>query len=455
MNPNVFRQYDIRGIYPSDLDEEFVTRLGRSLATFYQREGVDFVALSRDCRTHSDAIGSWLSAGLQAGGMRVLDIGTNPTPLLYYATFERDVGGGVQITGSHNPPEYNGFKVCLGKTTIYGDQIQEVRRIYEKGEFSSGQGSLETESVQADYIERLVSGAKLGQRRFKIVLDAGNGTAGVVAAPVLEKLGFDVECLFCEMDGRFPNHHPDPTQPQNLQALIEKVAETGAEVGLAYDGDGDRLGVVDAKGRIIWGDQLMILFSRSILEEEPGSAFVFDVKCSQALVDDIAAHGGRPIMWKTGHSLIKAKMKEAGAALAGEMSGHLFFAHRYYGYDDAVYAGLRLVELLTRSSQTLSEMMDGLPKMYNTPEIRMDCPEELKFELVAAAVEHFEKDHEVLDVDGARVIFEDGWGLVRASNTQPVLVLRFEAASADRLTEIRTYMEKEIDALRRKLEAAK
>ena len=455
MNPNVFRQYDIRGIYPEDLNEEFVTRLGRSLATFYHEKGVKKVALSRDCRTHSDAIGLWLRSGLTQGGMHVLDIGVNPTPLLYYATFERDVGGGVQITGSHNPPAYNGFKVCLGKTTIYGEEIQHVRRIYESGEFSSGPGGVEEGSVQDDYIERLVSGAQLGDRRFKVVMDAGNGTGGVVAKPVLERLGFEVECLFCDMDGRFPNHHPDPTEPENLQALIERVAETGAEVGLAFDGDADRLGVVDAKGRIIWGDQLMILFSRSILQEKPGAAFVFDVKCSQALVDDIAAHGGKPIMWKTGHSLIKAKMKESKAALAGEMSGHLFFAHRYYGYDDAIYAGLRLVELLTKSNESLSEMLDGLPRMFNTPEIRMDCPEDLKFDLVAAAVERFKKEYEVIDVDGARVLFPDGWGLVRASNTQPVLVLRFEASSPEKLEEIRTKMEGEIQAIREKMEAGR
>ena len=453
MNPNVFRQYDVRGVYPTDLNEEFVTLLGKGIGTYLLRSGVEEAALSRDCRTHSPVISEWLRNGLVSTGIRVRDVGTNPTPLLYYTLFKRPVGGGVQVTGSHNPPEYNGFKICRGKSTIFGEEIQKIRRLMEAGDFESGQGEVIQDSVQEDYIEEVVQGARLGDRRFRVILDAGNGTGGVVAHPILQKLGFECECLFCDMDGTFPNHHPDPTQPENLEALIARVAETGAEVGLAFDGDADRLGVVDSKGRIVWGDQLMILFARSILQEVPGASFVFDVKCSQVLVDEIRKMGGEPIMWKTGHSLIKAKMKETGAQLAGEMSGHLFFAHRYYGYDDAIYAAVRLVELLTRSDKPLAALLDELPKAYNTPEIRVDCPDDLKFDLVAAAVERFRRDHEVVDVDGARILFGDGWGLVRASNTQPVLVLRFEASSPERLEEIRRYVEGELEALRKALEA--
>ncbi len=452
MNPNVFRQYDVRGVFPEDLNEEFVTDLGRGIGTYLLRAGASEAALSRDCRTHSPTIAEWLAKGLCSTGLNVRDVGTNPTPLLYYTLFRRPVGGGVQVTGSHNPPEYNGFKICLGKTTIFGEEIQKIRGLIEARDFESGEGRIIQDSVREDYIEEVVSGARLGPRRFRVVLDAGNGTGGVVAHPILQQLGFEAECLFCEMDGTFPNHHPDPTQPENLEALVARVRETGAEVGLAFDGDADRLGVVDAQGRIVWGDQLMILFARSILQEVPGAAFVFDVKCSQVLVDEIRAMGGKPIMWKTGHSLIKAKMKETGAVLAGEMSGHLFFAHRYHGYDDAIYAAVRLVELLSRSEESLADLLDGLPKTYNTPEIRMDCPDEVKFHLVAAAVEHFKKSHEVIDVDGARILFGDGWGLVRASNTQPVLVLRFEASSPDRLEEIRSYVEGELDRLRQQIE---
>lgn len=452
MNPVVFREYDIRGTFPEDLNEEFVTFLGRGIGTFLGRASARRLAVSRDCRLHSEQIARWLSKGLMAAGASVLDLGVNPTPLLYYATFKRPVDGGVQVTGSHNPPEYNGFKVCLGQSTLHGEEIQQIRRLMEGGDLDEGEGSLAEDNVQADYIERLVSKARLGSRKLKVILDAGNGTAGVVAMPVFQKLGFDPIGLFCEMDGRFPNHHPDPTQPQNLKALIEKVDKEKAEIGLAFDGDGDRLGVVDAKSRIIWGDQLMILLSRDILADEPGSSFVFDVKCSAALEKDIAAHGGKPIMWKTGHSLIKAKMKESGAQLAGEMSGHIFFAHRYYGYDDAVYSALRLVEMLTRSSKTLSEIIDELPRLYNTPEIRMECPEGIKFQLVARAVEHFKRKHQVVDTDGARIVFPDGWGLVRASNTQPVLVLRFEAETPERLDAIKAYVEKELAGLRKELD---
>lgn len=452
MNPHVFRQYDIRGTYPKDLNEEFVTLLGRALGTYLGRANARKLALSRDCRLHSEQIARWLSHGLQASGARVLDLGINPTPLLYFATFEREVEGGIMVTGSHNPPEYNGFKVCLGKTTIHGEQIQQVRQLLEARDLDEGEGSEETDEVRTDYINRLVKDARPGSRKFKIVLDAGNGTAGITALPVFQQLGFEVTGLFCEMDGRFPNHHPDPTQPENLKALIEEVSRQGAELGLAFDGDADRLGVVDTKGRIIWGDQLMILLSREILKEEKNAAFVFDVKCSAALGKDIEAHGGRPIMWKTGHSLIKAKMKETGALLAGEMSGHIFFAHRYYGFDDALYAALRLTELLTHSEKTLETLMDELPELHNTPEIRMDCPEDLKFALVERAVAHFKAKHHVIDVDGARIVFEDGWGLVRASNTQPVLVLRFEAQTEARVEEIQSYVETELNRLRNELE---
>jgi phosphomannomutase/phosphoglucomutase len=358
------------------------------------------------------------------------------------------VDGGVQITGSHNPPEFNGFKICLGTASIYGEEIQRIRRICESADFSRGNGKLEEADVITPYIQYIKANIRPGDVKKKVVLDAGNGVGGTVAMEIYDIFGFEIIPLFCEPDGRFPNHHPDPTIPKNLEAMISKVREESADLGIAFDGDADRIGVVDQEGNIIWGDQLMIIFSRDLLSRYHGGKIIGEVKCSQVLYDDIERNGGEAIMWKTGHSLIKNKMKEEGALLAGEMSGHLFFAERYFGYDDAIYAGARLLELVSRTEESITEMLADVPKMVNTPEIRLDCPDDKKFEIVSALTEEFKKEHKVIDVDGARVLFDGGWGLIRASNTQPVLVLRFEAANESRLEEIRKIF---MDRLKNKL----
>lgn len=448
MNPRVFREYDIRGNADRDLDDDFVNLLGKAIGSHLKRAGARTITLGRDCRVHSPRLHKQLKAGILSTGVNIIDVGVVATPMLYFSVFHFDSDGGVQITGSHNPPEDNGFKILKGKSTIHGGEIQQLRQIVEKQEFESGLGVVTEKSIEEAYIDMAASRTKLGPRKFKVVVDAGNGVGGT-AVPLLKKLGFDVTPLFIEPDGRFPNHHPDPTVEKNVADLKAKVAEVGAEVGIALDGDADRIGVVDNKGRIIWGDQLMILFARSILKEEPGATFVSEVKCSKALYDEIAKAGGRAIMWKVGHSLIKEKMKEEKALLAGEMSGHIFFAHRYYGFDDAIYSAARLVELLSKSEQPLDVLVDGLPKLYNTPEIRYELSDEIKFDVVKRIVDKFkasagEGKHEVVDVDGARITWPDAWALVRASNTQPALVLRFEATNDERLKQVRTLVEGEL-----------
>jgi phosphomannomutase/phosphoglucomutase len=347
------------------------------------------------------------------------------------------------ITGSHNPPEFNGFKICVGKATIHGDEIQDLRKIMEGRNFAGGKGSVSFREIIPEYQRYLLQNIHL-ERKLRVVIDSGNGTAGIVAPKIFRDLGCEVIDLFSEVNGRFPNHHPDPTIPDNMKTLIAKVKETKADVGIGYDGDADRIGAVDHRGNIIWGDQLMILFSRDILKSHPGATIVSEVKCSQNLYDDIAKHGGKGIMWKAGHSLIKSKMKEEKALLGGEMSGHIFFADRYFGYDDAIYASCRLLEILAKSNKTIMELLSEVPKTYNTPEIRVDCPEDQKFSLVRRVTESFRNEYPIVDVDGVRVLFPDGWGLVRASNTQPVLVLRFEARSEKRLQEIRELVEKRV-----------
>lgn len=447
MNPRVFREYDIRGVADRDLTSDFVTALGRALGTTLRRGGAKDLALGRDCRLHSPRLHDALVTGLLSTGIDVIDIGVTPTPLLYFAVFHLDTGGGVQITGSHNPPEDNGFKIMRGKSSLHGKDIQALRALIERNDFERGQGTLTEHKGLVDaYLAFARDRVKLGPRRFKVVVDAGNGTGGVVAVPLYRALGFEVVPLYCEMDGRFPNHHPDPTVPANVADLQAAVSREGAELGIALDGDADRIGVVDSKGRIIWGDQLMILLSRAILAEQPGATFVSEVKCSKALYDEIEKAGGKAIMWRVGHSLIKEKMKEVGALLAGEMSGHIFFAHRYLGYDDAVYAGARLIELLSRSEQPLSAHVDSLPQLFNTPEIRRDVRDEDKFEIVRRAVARFRAipGVDVVDVDGARVRWPDAWALVRASNTQAALVLRFEAETPERLAEVRGQVEGEL-----------
>jgi phosphomannomutase/phosphoglucomutase len=369
-------------------------------------------------------------------GMEIVHLGMVPTPLLYFSLHQLKVDGGIQITGSHNPPEFNGFKVCLGKASIYGEQIQQIRKIMDSGNFRRGHGKQEKADMVDSYLRYLEQNIRPGPVKRTVVVDAGNGAGGPVACDVYSRIGFNVIPLFCEPDGRFPNHHPDPTIPENLKALISKVSEASADLGIAFDGDADRIGVVDQEGTIIWGDQLMIVFSRDLLTRHPGGKIIGEVKCSQVLYDDIEKHGGQPIMWKAGHSLIKSKMKEERALLAGEMSGHIFFSERYFGYDDAIYAGARLLEIVSQTERSLKELLADIPKMVNTPEIRMECPDNKKFQVVADLVEEFKKNYRVIDVDGARVLFDEGWGLIRASNTQPVLVLRFEAKDENNLEKI-------------------
>jgi phosphomannomutase / phosphoglucomutase len=446
MNKNIFREYDIRGIVGRDLTGATVETLSRAIGTFFRRNGATRIAIGYDARESSPGFGSILSKGLIAAGCDVVLIGMVPTPVLYHTVHTRDVDGGVMITGSHNPPEYNGFKICLGKQTLFGSQIQEIGEIALGSDFSSGEGTAKTLDVLEEYQRDIASRISIGGRRIKAVVDAGNGMGGITAVPIYEQLGIDVIALFIEPDPAFPNHHPDPTVTENLNDMIAAVRETGADIGIAFDGDGDRIGVVDEAGRIIWGDELMVLLSRSVLAERPGATIIAEVKCSKTLFDDIAAHGGTPVMWKAGHSLIKAKMKETGAALAGEMSGHIFFAHRFYGFDDAAYAGARVLEILSNTDRNLSELLADLPEASSTPELRVECPDEIKFDVVRRIVEDYEKECEVITIDGARIIFEHGWGLVRASNTQAILVLRFEADTDTHLREIRAGVERRVEA---------
>ena len=443
MNSTIFREYDIRGKVPDDLNEETVYELGLFIGTYYRSRGAEKITLGRDCRLSSPPLHDSLLKGLIESGMRVTDIGMVPTPLLYFSLFQLDVHGGIQITGSHNPPEFNGFKVCLNKTTIFGREIQEIREIAESGKVTRGKGQVEEKDVTVPYIENILKGIRRGPEQKKVVVDAGNGVGGLVAPQLYERMGVEVVRLFCEPDGRFPYHHPDPTIPEYLNHLSERITETDADLGIAFDGDADRIGVVSDRGKIIWGDQLMIVFSRELLKRHPGAKIIGEVKCSQVLFDDITSHGGKAIMWKAGHSLIKGKMKEEGALFAGEMSGHLFFADRYFGYDDAIYAGARLLEILALNKKGMADLLADVPVLVNTPEIRLDCPDEKKFGVVARLAAEFKKEYQVIDIDGARVLLDGGWGLIRASNTQPVLVLRFEAKDRERLEEIRRiFMEK-------------
>ncbi len=443
MNPNIFRQYDIRGVADADLDDEFVQDLGRALGTFWMRQRRPKIALGRDCRLSSPRLHAALTAGLAETGIQVLDVGVVPTPLMYFTVFHHELHGGVMITGSHNPPGDNGFKMMKGRGSLYGDDILELRRMIQERDFDlPGGGTRETTDVLPSYVGFVADNVTLARKDLRIAIDAGNGAAGPTALATLRALGIEPVALHCEMDGRFPAHHPDPTEPHNLEELIATVRDQGLDLGIAFDGDGDRLGVIDAEGTVRWGDQLLVFLARDLLSRRPGAAILGEVKCSQVLYDDIAAHGGRPILWKTGHSLIKTKMKEEGALLAGEMSGHVFFADKFYGFDDATYAAARVLEVLAASDTPLHEALADLPATEVTPELRVDCPDEQKFAVVTKVRDHFKQTHEVIEVDGARILFGDGaWGLVRASNTQPVLVLRFEAQDADTLQRIRAEVE--------------
>ena len=443
LKTTIFREYDIRGIADVELLSEDIRTLGKAFGTWLTRKGSIKITLGRDCRLSSPRLHEALLEGVLSTGCDVTDLGVVPTPLLYYSVFHLGAHGGIMITGSHNPSEYNGFKVMHGKTTIHGHDIQEILQIIQQGEFAAGDGKLSAFDIVTPYVDEIAAQFDF-PRRLKVVSDAGNGTAGPVIGRILAKLNCETTDLFYEMDGRFPNHHPDPTQPENLRHLVSAVLETGADVGLAFDGDSDRIGAVDEKGTVLYGDQLMMIYAREILARKPGATVIGEVKSSRNMYDDIRAHGGNAVMWKTGHSLIKAKMQETQAELAGEMSGHIFFADRYYGFDDALYAACRLLEIVAASKAPLSSQLEGLPATEATPEIRVDCPDEKKFAVVAAVREFFQRDHDVIAIDGARVNFAKGWGLVRASNTQPVLVLRFEAQSKELLDEYRGIVERAV-----------
>ncbi len=450
LKATIFREYDIRGVADTELPDDDMAQLGKALGTYLRRHSGGRISLGRDTRLSSERLRNAVARGLKSSGCTVSDLGVVPTPVLYHSVFHFKLDGGVMITGSHNPPEYNGLKVVCGHSTIHGAAIQQVRRSIEQKDFEEGEGSENFVDAVTPYVEEVASQFHFG-RRVKVVLDAGNGTAGPVMHRILEKLGCESMELFFDMDGRFPNHHPDPTLPKNLEDLIRAVERERAEVGIAFDGDADRIGAVDDRGRVLYGDQLMILYAREILSRKPGAIFIGEVKCSQVMYDDIRRRGGKAIMWKTGHSLIKAKMKEEYAELAGEMSGHMFFADRYYGFDDALYAACRLIEIVAASAKPLSHLLSDLPKTVTTPEIRVDCPDEIKFEVVRRVIEMFRSKREILDVDGMRVLFPEGWGLVRASNTQPVLVLRFEATSPERLSEYRQEVESAVERAKQEL----
>ncbi len=450
VNKRIFREYDIRGVAERDLGSDLVRDLGRALAAHLAPEhGPATIAVGRDCRLTSPRLFKALTEGIRESGTKVLDIGIVPSPVLYFTAFHEKPDGAVIITGSHNPGEDNGFKMLRGTHSIYGDEIRSVQGRIETQDFlaKTAPGAMEARDMVGPYLEYVVSTLELGAGRATIVVDAGNGTGGPVAVQLYEALGYQVIPLYCDMDGTFPNHHPDPTVESNLEDLKRAVAEHGADLGIALDGDADRIGAIDSKGRVLWGDQLLILLGRALLLEKPGASIIGEVKCSQALYDEIAKAGGNAIMSKVGHSLIKARMKETGALLAGEMSGHIFFGHRFMGFDDGVYAGARLLELLSKSDDSLADLYDTLPKMVNTPEIRVTCADDIKFEVVAEVTKRMrahEQVKDVIDVDGVRANFGDGWGLVRASNTQPSLVLRCEADSEERLASIREILESEI-----------
>ena len=461
----IFREYDIRGIVGQELTESIAEQMARAFATVARERGAKTVSVGRDGRLSSPSLRDSLVRGLTAAGLHVLDIGVCPTPLLYFSLFHLPVDGGIMITGSHNAAEYNGFKLCIGREALHGEEIQHIRRVMEGRRFSSGAGTVTERPIIPDYLQYLKeSFAEVNAAGLHVVLDCGNGAAALVAKQAVEQLGCRVTGLYCDLDGRFPNHHPDPTVVDNLRDLIRTVRTAKADVGIGYDGDADRIGAVDEQGNILWGDRLMVIFARDILAARPGSTIISEVKASQSLYDDIGKQGGRPIMWKTGHSLIKAKMKEEQALLAGEMSGHMFFADRYFGYDDAIYASCRLIEILAKTKRTLSSLVADLPQTTVTPEIRVACPDAIKFELVkrvqARLLERAKTPamncadlviRDVITIDGIRAVFQDGWGLIRASNTQPALVLRFEATSPERLSAIRALIESELHQAQRAL----
>jgi phosphomannomutase/phosphoglucomutase len=451
MNPEIFREYDIRGIAGKDMTEEDVVSIGKAAGTLLLESGADELTVGRDCRLSSNVYSERMIEGLRSTGCDVVDIGICPTPVLYFSIQHLKKKGGVMVTASHNPGDYNGFKLCRGLDSIHGEEIRKIQHIITEKAFVQGKkGSLSYVDVVSPYQAFVKENITL-TKPLKVGVDAGNGTGGVVAVPILKNLGCEVHDIYCEMDGTFPNHEADPTVAKNMQDLVALVKERELDIGIAYDGDADRIGVVDNDGNMVYGDKLIIIFSREILSRKPGATIISEVKCSKTMYDDIEKHGGKALMWKTGHSLIKKKMKEEKAELAGEMSGHMFFADRFFGFDDAIYASCRLLEILTKTGKTLPKLLEDVPETFTTPEIRVECPDDQKFEVVEKITEHFKKTHDVIDIDGARVLFDDGWGLVRASNTQPVLVLRYEALSKNRLNEIQQLIETAVEDIRQRV----
>ena len=434
MHPGIFREYDIRGLVDKEISDDDVLHLGRTIGTYMDKHNVKTITLGRDCRLSSDHYRDLLLEGLLATGRQVIDIGVCPTPLLYFSVWHYNAQGAIMITASHNPSTYNGFKIMVGKATLFGQEIQNIYKLSQSGPFVSGAGSVRREEIIGPYIDH-VSGIIKLENPLYVAIDCANGTAGPVVVPLMKKLGIEMDALYTDMDGNFPNHPADPTVEANLADLKKVVLDKKLRAGFAYDGDSDRLGMIDEKGAPIWGDMILTMFARSILEKNPGATFIGEVKCSQNLYDDIRKHGGNPIMWKAGHSLIKQKMAETGALLAGEMSGHIFFKDRWFGFDDGIYSSLRMAELLSRNPAPLSAWLADLPKMYNTPEIHQPCPDDIKFQVITRVGELLNK-YKIVAIDGVRVTFDDGWGLVRASNTGPNLVMRFEAKSQDRLEQI-------------------
>lgn len=446
MNPEIFREYDIRGIAGKDMDDNDVYNIGRALGSYIKRNSGKKICLSRDCRTTSDNYGKIVSKALTDAGCDVLDIGITTTPMLYYSIHRFYADGGIMITASHNPPEYNGFKVNIGTDSLHGQDLQKIKNMILENDYESGSGTEENISITESYFDFIVNDITLN-KKLRVGVDAGNGTAGPFAVEVLKRLGCEVYDIYCDMDGTFPNHEADPTVEKNLEDLKKLVKENSLDIGIGFDGDGDRLGIIDSSGNIIYGDQMMIIFAREVLENNPEAVFISEVKCSFTMYEDIEKNGGKAVMWKTGHSKIKKKMKETNALLAGEMSGHIFFADRYFGHDDGIYAACRMLEIMDKTGKSPSQLIADVPKTFSTPEIRMECPEDKKPSIVSEMTEIFKRTNKVIDIDGARILYDDGWGLIRSSNTQPVLVLRFESYTEDGLLRIKNEIESELQKL--------
>jgi len=462
LTDKIFREYDIRGVVGKDFDEDFAFSLGKAFVSLLKEANprAERVSVGRDARLSSEGLAASITEGIASTGMNVYDVGLCPTPLQYFSLHHLELDGGIMVTGSHNPPEYNGFKLSVGKETIFGSMIQKIRGIILEKAWNESldRGRVERYDILAAYkdfmVKRFSYLSGMDYRRLKVVIDAGNGTAGIVAPEMLESMGCEVIPLFCEPDGRFPNHHPDPTVVEYIADLIEATKTNDADIGVGYDGDADRIGVIGKSGDIVWGDQIMIILSRDMLKKRPGGVVIGDVKCSQLMFDDIKKHGGTPIMWKTGHSLVKDKMRKEKAILAGEFSGHIFIADDYFGFDDALYTTFRLVEIMKTSGLGIHELLAGIPRMFYTPEIRIDCRDDQKKKVVEKLANRCRKYalsgkgpipiKKIYDIDGARVVFEKGWGLVRSSNTQPVIVMRFEAEDKESLRAYRDFLEGEL-----------